>query len=235
MLWFSRNVEPITLPIYVNKCFKYGISLNPRKHIFAVIEGKILVYIISKDGIVVNPKRLDPITSIMYPNNKRTMHSFLGNINFICRFILGFAYIVKPLQNMIKKDAIFKWKKEGKEGFLKIKEAITEALTLRRLNFEKEFIIYTFASNTSYAMILTQKIDKADEFLVSFMSFNLQGVELKYQNVEKQGFAVFKVIKHFRPYILKSQTKVIVPHLVVRYLFFQKEMGERRENCMMTL
>ena len=48
--------------------------------------------------------------------------------------------------------------------------------------------------------------------------------------VDKQAYAVFKVAKQFRPYILKNQTKVIVPHPVVRSLFVQKELGERRGN-----
>ena len=43
---------------------------------------------------------------------------------------------------------------------------------------------------------------------------------------------VYKAVKHFRSYILKNHTKVIVPHLVVRSLFTQQEMGERRGNWM---
>ena len=62
------------------------------------------------------------------------------------------------------------------------------------------------------------------------MSSNLQGAELNYPNMEKQGFAVFKAVKHFRPYLLKARTKVIVPHPAIRALFIQKEMGERRGN-----
>ena len=42
-------------------------------------------------------------------------------------------------------------------------------------------------------------------------------------------------MKQFRPNILKNRTKVIVPHLTVRYLFVQKELGERRRNWVTTL
>ena len=67
------------------------------------------------------------------------------------------------------------------------------------------------------------------------MSSNLQGAELNYPKVEKQGFAVFEVVKHFRPYLLKARTKVILPHPVVRALFVQKEMGEQRGNWITAL
>ena len=47
---------------------------------------------------------------------------------------------------------------------------------------------------------------------------------MNYPVVDKQAYAVFKVVKQFRPYILKNRTKVIVPHPAVRCLT-QKEDG----------
>ena len=42
-------------------------------------------------------------------------------------------------------------------------------------------------------------------------------------------------MKHFRLYLLKSHTKVIVPHSMVRTLLIQKEPGDRRGNLLTTL
>ena len=70
------------------------------------------------------------------------MQSFMGKINLVRRFISDFAEIVKPLQEMINKDTNFKWTKERKEEFDKIKEARVEAPTLQSPNFNKEFILY---------------------------------------------------------------------------------------------
>ena len=124
------------------------------------------------------------------------MQSFLGKINFVRRFISDFAEIVKPLQEMIRKDANFKWMKERKEAFGKIKEAIVKDPTLRSPNFERKFILYTFAFNHSIATMLTQKDEVGEEFLVLFMSTRLQAVELNYPAIDKQAFAVFKVVIH---------------------------------------
>ena len=70
---------------------------------------------------------------------------------------------------------------------------------------------------------------------ISFMSTILQGAELNYLAVDKQAYAIFKEVKQFRPYILKNMTKVIVPHLTVRTIFVEKELGERRGNWVATL
>jgi hypothetical protein len=60
--------------------------------------------------------------------------------------------------------------------------------------------------------VLTQKDDENNEAPVSFMSTNLQGAELNYPAIDKQAYTVYKAVKHFRSYILKNHTKVIVPH-----------------------
>ena len=117
-----------------------------------------------------------------------------------------------------------------KNAFSKIKTSIAHALSLKSMNFEKDFIFYTFASDDSLAVVLTQKEDGGDEYPISFMSTGMQGVELNYPAVDKQAYAFFKAVKQFRPYIIKNHTKVIVPHLAVRSLFVQKELGERRGN-----
>ena len=67
------------------------------------------------------------------------------------------------------------------------------------------------------------------------MSTGLQGAELNYPDIDKKAYAVFKVVKQFRPYILKNRPKVIVPHPAIWSLFVQKELAERRGNWVTTL
>jgi hypothetical protein len=47
------------------------------------------------------------------------------------------------------------------------------------------------------------------------MRNNLQGVELNYPAIDKQAYAVYKEVKHFRSYILKNHTKLIMHHPAV--------------------
>lgn len=87
---------------------KYKISLNLKKNIFAVTEQKLLGFVISKHGSIIDPERTKMITQIYFPHNKKAMQSFLNKINFVWRFVSDFVEIVKSLQNIIKKGAIFK-------------------------------------------------------------------------------------------------------------------------------
>ena len=48
-------------------CRKYGISLNPKKSLFGLEEGKLLGHIISKDGIRIDPDIIQAILQVPHP------------------------------------------------------------------------------------------------------------------------------------------------------------------------
>jgi hypothetical protein len=99
------------------KCRKFGLSLNPKKSHFAMKEGKLLGHIVYKDGIKIDPKRVEAIDTINISRNVKEIQSFLGKINFLRRFIPKFAEIVKLIIDMLKKNSETKWTSEAKASF----------------------------------------------------------------------------------------------------------------------
>ena len=166
-----------------------------RKSFFIVLEGKLLGHIISKKGISIDLERIKVISQITLPHNKKSMQSFMDNINFVWRFVPDFVQIVKPLQQMVTQSVKFKWTDVEKVSFNDIKATIAHVPSLRSPDFEKDFILYTFSSDNSLATMLTQKGELGYDYPISFMSTGLQGAELNYPAVEKQAYAVFKVVK----------------------------------------
>ena len=150
------------------------------------------------------------------------MLCFFGKIFFVRKFIPDFAETIRPLQLMIKKNTQFKWSWKGKEAFEKIKSAISNALVLCSPYFNKVFYLYTFAYDLSIAVVLTQKNEDDQDQPISFMNTNVHENQLKYQAIEKQSYVVFRVVKHFRPFILKNHAKVIDLDSVLRSLFVQQ-------------
>ena len=53
------------------KCQKFGLSLNPKKYHFSMIEGKLLGHIVSAEGIKIDPERVKAILKITIPRNKK--------------------------------------------------------------------------------------------------------------------------------------------------------------------
>ena len=56
---------------------KYGIS-NPKKSVFSVTEGKLLGFVVSKQGINIDPERTHAISHISIPTQRNLCSHFLG-------------------------------------------------------------------------------------------------------------------------------------------------------------
>jgi hypothetical protein len=189
---FSKTMENhlYDLSKVLKKCISYGLSLNPKKCVFGVSEGKILGHIISECRISIDLERVQSILKLTMPGSKKEMRSFFGKINFIRKFIIGFAEIVKPLNEMMKKESRIEWSNEAKAAFTQIKQSITEAPMLTSPDYLMPFYIYSFASEHSCVAVLTQRKDAGDEHPIAFMSSPFKNAEIRYPPLEKQVFAL---------------------------------------------
>jgi hypothetical protein len=108
------------------------------------------------------------------------LQSFVGQINFIRRFVPNFVEFFKPINKLLNKDAHFEWKSEGDFSFQHIKEEITVTPVLGSPIFLKDFIIFYFSSKDTIAVVLLQKNDQGDEKPITFMRINIRYLELNY-------------------------------------------------------
>ena len=135
--------------------------------------------------MIIDTERTKSISNIDLPSSWKAMQSFLGKINFVRRFVPNFAQIVKPLQQLVKKDVYFKWCYEQRNAFVEIRKAIAEEPTLMSTKFNRNFILYTLAIEFSYASVLTRKNHDDAEIPISFMSSKFKGSEINYSQVDK--------------------------------------------------
>jgi hypothetical protein len=69
----------------------------------------------------------------------------------------NFVEIIRPITNMLKKDADIKWSQEAKSSFQRIKQALIEAPVLVSPDYSKEFLIFSFASEETIVVVLLAK------------------------------------------------------------------------------
>ena len=129
---------------------------------------------------------------------------------------------------MLKKDSSIKWTVEAKQSFEEIKMALTRTLALTSPQFDREFIIFSFASEHTIAAILLQKDDQGCEKPIAFFYKALRDASLKYKIMEKQAFALLKSLKDFRVYILHSHIISFVPNAIVKDILTQNDPKGKR-------
>jgi len=107
--------------------------------------------------VYIDPVIIKSINDLNPPTSKNGVQSFFGKINFIRQIFLNYATIVKAINKLLKKDQKFEWTPKIQKVFIEIMQAITTTLVLVSLDFDKEFILYSFASNETIASILIKK------------------------------------------------------------------------------
>lgn len=72
----DRSAHVCHLRWVFERCRKYGISLNPKEPIFGVDEGKLLGHIVSKEGVKIDPARVEGRQQVPLPTNKKAIQFF---------------------------------------------------------------------------------------------------------------------------------------------------------------
>jgi hypothetical protein len=178
----------------------------------------------------IDPKRVEAIKSLSLPRSKKDIQSFLGTINFIRRFIANFAELTKHITSTLRKNSEVRWTEEAKHSFNAIKEAIMTTPVLISPDLTKEFYIFSFASKDTIAAVLLQRNVNDQEKSVSFFSKVLRDVEVKYELLEKQAYALIKSLKDFRVYILPAKLIAYVPSSSVKEMLIQPDIDGKRSK-----
>ncbi|XP_073064081.1 uncharacterized mitochondrial protein AtMg00860-like [Primulina eburnea] len=89
-----------------------------------------LGHIISRDGVEVDPSKVDEVQDWPVPKSVTEIRSFLGFAGYCRKFIQGFSSISVPITTLMKKNAKFVWRSECQENFDRLKQALTSAPVL---------------------------------------------------------------------------------------------------------
>lgn len=129
---------------------------------------------------------------------------------------------------MLKKGIEVNWDGEPSVAFQSIKWAIKDVRVLKAPDYDNPMYIFSFASFHTVAVVLLQKKSKGFKQPITFFSKSLQAAELKYEINEKQAYALIKVVKDFRCYLMGETVVSYVPSVAVKDIFTQKEVLGRR-------
>jgi len=124
---------------------------------FYVSHIQYLGHIISKKGILVDPKKVEAIMSWLALTNVTKVRIFIGLARYYQRFVKDFLKIANPITSLQKKNKVFKWIEKCEKDFANLKEKLTIEPVLTILNPHDDFFIRTDASLDGLGGVLSQK------------------------------------------------------------------------------
>ena len=78
-----------------------GLTVNARKSSFCAMETEYLGYVLSRDGIKPQPKKVQAILALTTPQNVKQLRRFLGMVQYYRDIWARHSEILAPLTNLV--------------------------------------------------------------------------------------------------------------------------------------
>ena len=207
-----------------------GLYAKIQKCEFFKSETTFLGVIVGRNGIRMDPKKIEAIQKWETPSCLTDVQAFIGFANFYRRFIRGFSKIIAPMVALTRKGTKFGWNDNCQSAFDCLKTAFTEAPVLAPFDWEKEIILETDASDYVSAGVLSQYGDDGTLRPVAFFSKKHSITECNYEIYDKELLAIIRCFEEWRPELegTASPIKVITDHRNLEYFTTTKLLNRRQ-------
>ncbi|GAB2290980.1 hypothetical protein Dimus_038137 [Dionaea muscipula] len=139
----------------------YGLKLNPLKCAFGVTAGNFLGFLVHQRGIEIEPNKAQAALRAEPPKIKKELQRFLGQVNFLRRFITNRAGRTKAFSSLLKLKAQdeFVWTQEHQDAFDALKAYLTKPPVMAPRVKGRPFKLYIAAEERSMGAMLAQEDD----------------------------------------------------------------------------
>ncbi|KIM58095.1 hypothetical protein SCLCIDRAFT_28375 [Scleroderma citrinum Foug A] len=183
ILIYSDNMEDHVKHIWeVLQCLRqHKLFAKPKKCEFHSDSVEYLGYFLSPDSLTMSQDKVTAICDWPKPCKVKDIQSFLGFVNFYCRFIFNYSHIVVQLTRLTRKDAPWNFSKDSP--------------ILTHYQPGTLITIKTNASDYVITGILSITCSNGEIQPVTFYSFTLTMPKLNYDMHDKELLAIFKAFK----------------------------------------
>src|SRR5437667_1473928 len=207
-----------------------GLQCDIKKCKFHATEVTYLGLIVSRDGIKMDPVKVEAIVGWESPRNVHDVRVFLGFANFYRRFIRHFSKIVRPLVNLTKKNMKFLWDTTCERAFNDLKKRFTTAPILAHFDPDLECVLEADSSDHAQGGVLSQYDKDGVLRPIAFFSRKLNAAESNYEIYDKELLAIIRCFEQWRPELEGSMfpVKVLTDHKNLQYFMTTKQLTHRQ-------
>lgn len=188
---------------------------------------KFLGHVISKEGVMVDPSKVEAVLNWSPPKNVIEVRSFLGLAGYYWKFIKSFSQIASPLTHLTRKGNSFTWNQECEQSFEELKTRLTTTPVLTIPDSTREYQVFCDASLEGLGCVLMQ-----EGKVVAYASRQLKPHEENYPTHDLELAAIVYALKTWRHHLYGVRFETFSDHKSLKYLFDQKELNMRQRRWM---
>ena len=184
-----------------------------------------LGYVISVEGVSIDPQKIEAIVNWKPPTNVTEIQSFLGLAGYYRKFVEGFLKLATPLTKLTRKEENFVWSEACQQSFDELKRKLTSALVLTLPSRQDGYTVYCDASRQGLGCVLMQH-----ENVIAYALRQLKKHEQNYLTHDLELVVVVFALRIWRHYLYGVPCKNFTDHKSLQYLFTQKELNMRQRR-----
>jgi hypothetical protein len=184
-----------------------------------------LGHTISKDGISIDPSKVQEVMEWKPPKSIHQIRSFLGLAGYYRRFIPDFSRIAKLMTKLLKNGVKFMWSEACKKAFHTLRQHLTSALLLVQLDNSKPFEVFYDASGTRLGCVLMQ-----EGRVIAYASRALRPHEINCPTHDLELVDIVHALKIWRHYLMGNHCNIFTNHKSLKYIFTQSDLNMRQRR-----
>jgi hypothetical protein len=207
-----------------------GLQADIKKCEFGVKRTKYLGFILSTEGVQVDPEKIGVIAGWSPPRTVKGVQSFLGFCNFYRRFIRDYSRIAAPLTRLTRADQVFDFDDQCIQAFNTLRDRLTSAPLLAHYDLDSQCMLETDASDRVIGAVFSQKGLDGEWHPVGYFSKTMAPAETNYPIHDKEMLAIVKALQHWRAELegTSNPIEVITDHKALEYFMSSKLLSARQ-------
>ncbi|GBN70358.1 Retrovirus-related Pol polyprotein from transposon 17.6 [Araneus ventricosus] len=196
-----------TLEKVFKRYIEFNLKLCKEKSQICKTRVTFLGHALSSDGIVVDQSKLEPILSMSKPEDRQSLHRYLGMINYLSKFLPNLSTLIAPLTELIKNNTVWLWDPSYGKILDRVKEQLTKSPVLAFFDPRIESEIVVDASPFGLGAVLQERGKP-----IAFASSTLTLAQCNCAHIEKELLAVVYGCKKFHQYVYGTKYKIYSDH-----------------------
>ncbi|KAJ9544222.1 hypothetical protein OSB04_023929 [Centaurea solstitialis] len=184
-----------------------------------------LGHVVNKEGIHVDPAKIEAIKKWEAPKTPTEIRRFLGLADYYRRFIANFSKIAQPLTTLMQKDKKYIWGEKQEEAFILLKHKLCNAPILALPEGTDNFVVYCDASHQGLGCVIMQS-----KKVIAYASRQLKVREKNYTTHDLELGAVVFALKIWRHYLYGTKCTIFTDHKSLQHILDQKMLNMRQRR-----
>ncbi|KAG2807898.1 hypothetical protein PC113_g24006 [Phytophthora cactorum] len=174
-------------PSYFDDVFVHSPAVNGKtdvevhkQHLQVYLRGERDRCLVGKNGVRPEPEKVRVISEWSTLSNAKELRQFLGLATYLCKYVENYAGKIRPLSQLLKKEAEWKWTAEYQPAFDAVQQGLTEAPILAVADQDRPFHVVCDASDFAIECALMQHDHEGRDRVVYYQSRQLKPAERNY-------------------------------------------------------